>query len=388
MTLIAMLDTDIGPVLFGDLLLSASNTSNKLLHLPTLGDVTDDMVPSEWSWAPVGLRPKVAIIDSNLAIAWAGVEFFAGMVVKELASRPPGSPRSVEEVYGVIDNITSGGSLAATNTYLVSLRDDKKFYGFSYGNCEYLKLDSVGIRQAWMAGSGSTVLRDHLKTFSAQNLISNESSQSLVANNSHQQRAAVSVISVLGLMMKIELLSYKDTLLAGFGGGYEKIILHSNGFQYVDDVGLVFWSAEVNGPDIMIRLPYKVSRMVHFHGAPIIRTMRLKTRSGAPPDEKFDVSDNEIHTIAPFDALKSRIPYWPPARKDVPSLRAPSYLNVFAVRELGTQPTKLIVCVPSSGNYETGGLEFDETTGLRYSAQFIKQARNAITRAWRMANSS
>lgn len=373
MTLIALFQTSIGPVFFGDLLLSAA-TPNDQIRLPTLGEVTQEMVPSEWHWSPCGLRPKLAIINDNLAMAWAGPEFVAGLMVRELVSRPAQQLRSVEAVAAVIEEVTAGSSLAAQSTFLACIRQENGFRSLAYGDHQYIELNSAGIERAWIGGSGSRVLRENLEAGAVR-----------YGQEDPDPRTEVSFkIATLGSWFTaMDSYYYRHTLLRGFGGGYETIIFNENRFQYWDDITYLTWGAEIEieAEMLHIRPPSRAFRLGHFHDAPIIRTMRMRVR----PDDSLETSDRELYLIIPFDVLTARMPRWPPVEAEAPSFRTSAYMNTFLVRELGTEPTEMFVSLAASGDLAAGGLEFcdgDGRFGFQYSGEFIDKVRRLLVLAW------
>lgn len=110
MTLIAAWAEAGTPILLGDLLISAPGQfEGRHYSLPTRDDV-DEILPSEWGIRIVDTRQKVYKISDSFAVAWAGSEAAARVVIEGLLDRFGRTAPEMGDVYAWLSRNTGLGS--------------------------------------------------------------------------------------------------------------------------------------------------------------------------------------------------------------------------------------------------------------------------------------
>jgi hypothetical protein len=385
MTIAAALQTKLAPALFGDLLLS-HRAVNSNIHLPTTGTVTSELSPVGRDYSPASLRPKIAIVAPEFAISWAGDDSLAGSVVDDLVTRWDfyrsrqrrcmSMAEITASISGVFANKNASQSLTAILGWYLA---EGKAHLLRHGPHKEVSSPSPGIERAWVTGTGSDLFTKALRALV------------MPAGPDETDAVRVALTSLPCIMIAHELLAGSTTIGAAFGGGYETVVGTSAGFQYLDDITHLFWPVDL-GTDgkITFRVPFKLFKLAHYHGAPIIRSTRVRT--GGPteraPDNwlkaAVDLDDNEWHAVAPFTSLKERLPHWPLGPEDAPKFSSAVYVNAFVVRQLGAEKPVRLVIMRALAGHETGGMDIaDEGEfSFRCSAQFLEAARKQIAYAF------
>jgi hypothetical protein len=358
-------------VLFGDFLVIGA-VPNPQIRIPTLGVVTEDMVPKEWKWSPTTLAPKIAIISDQLAVAYAGSAFTAETFLKEILSRPTASlEASTETVADIMEEIFSGSSIARQDSTLFAcLKNGKMFQIVAAGDYVSIDAKTQGIEAGVLAGSGTDAFIRHLK-----------SSQLRVKSYGDQEGAFLQLVSLGASMASLDSASPQNALLHGFGGGYETINYnqHEQRFRYYDQGVTILWYARVDGETVILHNPQKLIRISHFHSAPIVHVINISVRS-----EHVSWAA-EYHPIQPLKPLAARLPGWPPPIINAWTQPTNCYMNVVKIYVPNEPKTRGEICIPASTNYDAGGIEFNvngSTGSFRISPQFTEKAKRVILKAW------
>ncbi|MEX2213722.1 MAG: hypothetical protein WD768_06320 [Phycisphaeraceae bacterium] len=370
MTLIAMIETESGPALFGDLMLS-DKVGNRRIHLPSIGDVTDDHLVEGDPFTPINLLPKLAIINPRLAIAWAGYRWFAHSLVSTLVAIPDTSALSPDEITALIRNIVL--PFGHFGTCFAIIRHGDKVRYAPIGPHEYTRLKGHGLQQAWVAGSGTSLF---LKTLG--------STKNAINFNDRQANSLAALSTLPALMLKAELFTL-GPVQASFGGAYETIVNSECGFSYHDQFPIMFWAHEIadDGTPLFRVPPYRVIHLTHYYGAPIIWSFEMRDPTG----KNFEVTRTEFHTIAPLSPLKPKDVIWPPTADKCPLPYAPGVIHAFAIRRVGTQNAEVFSIMLSSSDGARGGVSFTVSPlhdKLMVSPEFIARAKVAIRDTWQL----
>ena len=104
MTLILSVAPGSCPILFGDLLISGNENTEKVVSIPGVGKATN-VFPEGSGFTIANLTQKVNIINDRFAIAWAGSHIAARAVIKDLEELSKSPNFSSETISRYFENI-------------------------------------------------------------------------------------------------------------------------------------------------------------------------------------------------------------------------------------------------------------------------------------------
>jgi len=230
------------PIVVGDLLISSSRSANELPRLPTL-DLRTHRIKGVATSYPEGVRQKLSIIGSNLAIGWAGKYDEAQSALEHLYHIDRNGDMSFE----YLDNhLSSLGDNAPG--FVGFLFDGNGYHQFGY---RYERLDTSEVGQIGFLGTGSAHLQrvvgqvccpSALEPFSPSALELMPSSDPSQVTATH--KAVAAALAVSGVLLTEELSRGTDDLRS-YGAGYEIIYAEQSGFRKLDDVTFALWTADI-----------------------------------------------------------------------------------------------------------------------------------------------
>lgn len=249
------------PIIFGDLLLSGSPTTEGL-RLPTTGKVIE-LTPNRCEPSPVGLRQKVSLISENLVMGWSGNYLTAKDILHDLYWESQIEPFTRESL----------------GQYLQARRIILREQGVSL--LGYIE-DEEGIARIGY-GHYPTMTKEHgeigyigLGSRSLDQLLYRVPEGPSVINGDLDiaDQAIHYALSLTGLMI-VDEFSTDVPMRQLFGGGYEIAYSSDGRFHKLDNVSYLFWpvkcsSSEINisNPVLLINLSYEndilVFRRIEF----------------------------------------------------------------------------------------------------------------------------
>ena len=376
MTVIGMFDTAAGPTLFGDLMLSAARPSPDL-RLPTIGNVADTVFTGSAHYAPVALGPKVVIISPTLAFAWAGSHTLATAFTAELVALAAQRSVTANAVRRALENINSFAAEEPV-TFLVAVKDGEEFQPIVSGLHTEWAPPLQGFRRGWIAGSGSSFLRERWQ-------------DAYVSGRDDDDHAAAQfgIASLQAMMTKFEVLLPGATVASCFGGGYEAVRLRGGEFEYVDDNALVLQNMAVelrDGRAVSVRAfhPYKALRLAHWNAGSLVRTVELER--GRP-------RETSLHGIAPFPAQRNA-QEWSPRPNDWPTIEDANQIwfvvGIGACNSAATgwAPVSRVLAVPALKGKDFRSVGPKERWELQVAKTFTNRVCQSILDLWNSKGSA
>lgn len=294
MTAVARLTINNFPVLIGDLLMSNEELDKKVIHLPTVGPHTM-VFPTGSGFTISGLRQKLTVIGDNLTVGWAGNRLAAKTIVKELIEINRSSPFTLETLFDYFDRLPK-----------VGINDDVSFVGWTK---EGARVRGFGIRsiefssrkfgKVGLLGSGNDDLRNYLEAYP----------DLLKPEVDHPWHSFSGALLLGGFLLRIEMENL-SSLRQYYGGGYEIVGIHEDGFRKLDDVTFAFWEASLIGKKVTFTLQPRILKYWYKGDVLLIRSLRIDRPSNDSdfiPTSKVDVippiyrdiADGEINGVTP-----------------------------------------------------------------------------------------
>jgi hypothetical protein len=232
MTLVARLAIKDFPLLIGDVLVSAPKSSAAPRSIPTVGQLSEDVLENAYH-VPTGLYQKIAVISDNLVIGWAGTRVASKLVVQELIEQNAKQLFTNDTLMQYFEDLDH--SIWQYGVSFVGFVKDAG--GVAQFGQRYMDLPTSLFGRVGLIGTGV----EHMEKFL----------QSLpkIADPSRQVNALEHALS-FGLITTGSFLAHEiatlDTLLTHFGGGYEIASLVGGKFAKLDDITYLFWYGKID----------------------------------------------------------------------------------------------------------------------------------------------
>jgi hypothetical protein len=298
------------PILIGDVLISNRKEYAQQVTLPTIHHhVLEENVTKLYS--PSGLSQKLTIVNNDLAVGWAGTKLHAKSFIRELLAEYADKKCSISEILEYLNNMDQE---RRDNISVVGvIKSEKVFHVFGIGvDCCCERLNDV-VDVVYVAGTGQ---RDYLEIL--RSFINKPTEEGL----NPFQYAAGNTIMASSFMMGKELTNL-ESLINGYGGGYE-IISYVNGkFQKIDDINHIIWIAnEAKDGQWTLTLP-RLFMKYEYHGD-IFMIRRGEFLDNTDSNELIQMSIvNEcVHLISPIYRYLNRGELEELQRKVLPDLNA------------------------------------------------------------------
>jgi len=288
MTLIVSFTLDQIPFLLGDLLLTTKGNANRLISIPSIGDVPP-------KYKPYGLTRKVCCF-SNIAIAWAGDYGKANSIISRIYNETQNNgPISYEQLEKIFSTLKKKSKKALKENrvgllgYLIDpLGITNKGFGINYQSFHSSMIDDVKI-----IGSGKDIFRgyfDHSLPLEIKQIEGVEQNTLAIA--------ICKALGIAGMLLQLEVHTHEN-LRAFFGGGYEIITLQGNQFINCDDIMFTFWFAETDEKGITIIPSMRIFKQSYQKDILINRTLELKSLDSKNPTH-FTQRDNFVYYTTPI----------------------------------------------------------------------------------------
>ena len=359
MTLIAAVNMNRNPAVFGDLIISGPEQPGRTAHIPAVGDATN-VLPAGSEYAILGLKQKVILLADNCAVGWSGTEIVARMIVRELraiASQAPLTSATIGHYLSKLDPIDQ-----RQVTFVGWVHEGDHFEQFwfdaSIGESALFGRIAAG-------GSGADAFIGLASQISAS--MPTDQAPTMTGLD----RIVVPLVSAMGLLLRAELAS-QSTLLHLFGGGYEIATFVGNKFEKIGDILFFFWSAVVSDTQaVELHAPALIIKQDYVGETLLLHTLRLIPGNVAigPPAAMIE----DKHVIGPFgvkltDAEARTVP-WPGMEAKyichVVFVRSPDNLGVLTrINYSPSRKSKDIRFSVADGNmsFEASGEFFDSLT--------------------------
>jgi hypothetical protein len=251
MTVISSFSINNCPILLGDLLVSGDENLQLSLSIPTIGEITK-VFPKGSGFVPTGLTQKIAIMNDNLALAWAGSRISAkiiiGNLLKEAQKKSNWNFDDLSYFFADYDK-EYGDDI----NFIGYSNDGERIFSFGYGTNQ-IKYNSENYGLVRLCGSGAINLRSSLNHF--DNLSASRTTNPL-------ESAVANTLVITTYMTGKERITCRN-LSEYYGGGFEILSFVRRKFKKIDDITYLVWigrqlrdlSWELSPPEICIKYYY------------------------------------------------------------------------------------------------------------------------------------
>src|SRR5450755_2498631 len=291
MTLIAAINADETPAIFGDLVISSAWESGRAVRVPAVGDATS-VFPAGFGRAIRDVEQKLVLLADNCAVAWSGTETVARTIVSELraiASQVPLTSSAIAEYLSKLDPIDQ-----RQVTFVGWVHEGDHFEQFWFNasigeGALFGRIAAGGTGADAFVGLASQISVGPTGQVSTMNGL---------------DRVVVSLLSAMGWLFRAELGS-QSTPLNLFGGGYEIATFVGNKFEKIGDVLFIFWSAVVSDARLVeLKVPSLIMKQDYEGETLLLQTLRVgpgKTAADPPATVK------EKYVIGPFGTARAEL---------------------------------------------------------------------------------
>lgn len=284
MTVIASFNVNQCPVIFGDLLISGDEDLHNPLNVPTIGETTKIFGKGS-GFVPTDLRQKTAIVNDNLALAWAGAKIPAQMILKELVQR------AKEKALWSFDDLSRFFSdfdnECAHNVGIVGWSNDGKgIFSFGYGT-SIIKYQSEKYGLVRLCGSGAQDLKSYLDSFDippasrTTNLL---------------ETAVGNTLAITTYMTGLERITGSN-LIKYYGGGFEIVSFVRRKFTKIDDITYLVWvGQQMSNMSWRLSLPEVAIKYYYYGDILLIGRAEFESHMGG----RLKCKNEAIHVISPI----------------------------------------------------------------------------------------
>lgn len=284
MTVIASFNINTCPILLGDLLISGNENLQSFLNVPTIGEITK-IFPKGSGFVPTGLRQKIAILNENLALAWAGARISAQIIISNLLKE---AQKKANWKLGDLSYFfTDYDKEHANNVGIVGYSNDGKgIFSFGYG-ANQIKYHSEKYGLVRLCGSGATSLKSYLDNF-------NIPPASRTTNP--LETAVGNTLAITTYMTGLEKTTGSN-LIEYYGGGFEILSFVRRTFRKIDDITYLIWVGRQMS-DLSWRLSLPETCIKYYYQDDILLIKKAEFK--AQPTGTLTSVNKAVYIVAPI----------------------------------------------------------------------------------------
>lgn len=285
MTLIAALELDGTPFIFGDLLISEPNNQGPHAPLPTILN-TNALLPREEWWPRVTrLERKIAKINEWLAVAWTGDRIMAKTVITELRRRYKAKRISSVQLSIFFKEMTSETTLNCT--IMGWLIEKENLLSFEWNSND----SQTNFGGNYAAGSGASSFEYQINNYTK--FVFQDENSSI----SREYSPPVMAVMICGNIVGREIHT-GETIRALYGGGMEVLYINNNRFIPVEPITYTFWNASITNNVLEnLRFVPLIIRSQYWRDYIVIRTFRYPPK---PPRNGLDIPRVDYYIVTPI----------------------------------------------------------------------------------------
>lgn len=284
MTVIATFSINTCPILLGDLLVSSNEQLQSTLNVPTIGEITQ-IFPKGSGFVPTGLRQKTAVVNDNLALAWAGTRISAQIIISQLLNEC--QKRTFWSLADLSSFFSSFDENHGTNVGIVGYSNDGNgLFSFGYGS-DQTKYQSDKYGLVRLCGSGASDLRAHLDHFSIP---------PASRTTNPLETAVGNTLSITTYMTGVERTTGAN-LLEYYGGGFEIVSFIRKKFAKIDDITYLIWVGHQTGKSSWkLSMPERCIKYCYLDDVLLIRKVELE----AQPSGVLKSANEAAYIVSPI----------------------------------------------------------------------------------------
>jgi hypothetical protein len=283
MTVIASFNINNFPILLGDLLISGNEDLESSLNIPTIGKITE-IFPKGSDFVPTGLKQKTAILNENLALAWAGKRMSAQIIIRNLFIE---AQKKTNWKRNDLSSFFSDYKEHLNDVGIVGFSNDgKEIFSFGCG-AHQIKYDSKKYGLVRLGGNGET----HLKSY-----LDNCNIQQVSKTTNSLEEAVGNALAITTHMTGFEKTTGSN-LLYYYGGGFEILSLVQNKFKKFGDITYLIWLArQTNDVSWELSLPVTCIKYSYDNDILLIKKADIE----AQPNGNLTTINKAIYGIYPI----------------------------------------------------------------------------------------
>jgi len=229
---------------------------------------------------PTGLTQKIAILNDNLALAWAGKKISAKIIIRDLLKE---AQKKINWKRNDLSDFFSNYEEHGNEVGIIGLSNDEKglFY-FGWG-AHQSKYDSKKYGLVRLSGSGAKNLKSYLDNFDLPQASSFEA-------------AIGNALAITTHMVGFEKTTSSNLLLY-YGGGFEILSLVEYKFKKIGDVTYLIWlSRQTSDLSWEISLPVTCIKYLYENDILLIKKADIKTQ----PNGSIIPINKTIYIVSPI----------------------------------------------------------------------------------------
>jgi len=259
MTAVARLSVNQFPLLIGDLLLSSEESPRQHdVYVPSVGLHTVAF-PRGSGYTITGLRQKLALIGSNLAIGWTGHRIAAQCVIEEMVAENRRNSFTLSTLFSYLNSRPNEG-INHDFALVGWLIEGERVRGFGFRSTIEFTSETFG--RVGLLGTGAEDLQDYLTAYPDIPLW----------NVPHPWQAFSMGLLLTGFLLRSEMKNL-SSLHQYYGGGYEIIGMDQGLFVKLDNVTFAFWEATLIGKKVTFTLQPRILKYSYRDDVLLIRSL-------------------------------------------------------------------------------------------------------------------
>jgi hypothetical protein len=321
MTLIALVNADEFPILFGDILISSTMAPAQTVDLPTIGKLPAELKIGAAHYV-AGVQQKVCIFSGSFAVAWSGRSIYAHHALRIMQERFRDEHPTASSVKATLSGLDP--SVYAELSLICLFRDGDRWSSIGMN---VISIDTPIFGHCYVAGSGSGPFIEKLYSPSLPTLLEGT-----------PHRAYDMLLSMLALAGDVlaEEMAWLPKFQFGYGGSIEIAVPDGERIVKIGDITCIFslYDSSVPGRVITNGIILKID---YYDNQLIVRRLEQSNESEEVPGI---VKNYKVYAIPCFGTASASIDI---NMHELPGLNGAFLLHHIFVLKSG----KVVASIPS-----------------------------------------
>jgi len=308
-------------VLFGDLLISGMENSEKIVNVPGVGQATN-VFPKNSGYTITKLTQKICVINERFAVSWAGSHIAARTVIGELeylSKMPNFSSNTISTYFKNIDESIEKLGVSFIALYIEDSEESRVKAKILSHNVRHYPSTPLG--SLFIEGTG---LDDTIKLLREYGNAKSESDK-----HPSSEDMAISAVFYLGATLLNEDITSQKTLLQYYGGGYEAVLFNDGKLTKLNNTAFVYWQAQILADgSISISLPKKVFYH-HYHNDILCIRYLLIEHGDSDEYVELKLKEHTLYMIPSIIKKAKKEDAQAVLLSEIVTDRVANYINVF-----------------------------------------------------------